>query len=167
MASPVRIAPIFCFCSLLLIAISDAYLPLPLRNLPLRSGPSVHDLLTKYGLPKGILPDSVKSFSLSDDGSFRVELPKPCYVQFDRLVYYDKVITGKLSYGSVSDVSGIQAQKLFLWLPVTGIKANEKSGTVEFYVGPLSEELPATQFEDIPSCKRRACRGKAIHPEAM
>ncbi|KAI9120215.1 hypothetical protein K1719_008863 [Acacia pycnantha] len=127
----------------------------------------IHDLLTKYRLPKGILPDSVKSFSLSDDGSFRVELQKPCYVQFDRLVYYDTVIIGKLTYGSVSDVSGIQAQKLFLWLPVTRIKANEKSGTVEFYIGPLSEELPATQFEDIPSCKRRACRGKAIHPEAM
>ncbi|KAI9075795.1 hypothetical protein K1719_042281 [Acacia pycnantha] len=140
MASPVRIAPIFCFCSLLLIAISDAYLPLPLRNLPLRSGPSIHDLLAKYGLPKGILPDSVKSFSLSDDGSFRVELQKPCYVQFDRLVYYDTVITGKLTYGSVSDVSGIQAQKLFLWLPVTGIKANEKSEGKQFTQKPCEVE---------------------------
>ncbi|XP_054806170.1 uncharacterized protein LOC129308806 [Prosopis cineraria] len=167
MAPRIRISPIFFFCSLLLVALSEAYLPLPFRSLPLRSDPSVHDLLTKYGLPKGLLPNNVKSYALSDDGSFRVELQKPCYVQFDRLVYYDKVITGKLTYGSVSDVSGIQAKKLFIWLPVTGIKANEKSDTVEFYVGPLSEELPAKQFDDIPSCKRQACRGKAIHPEAM
>ncbi|XP_028759606.1 uncharacterized protein LOC114718456 [Neltuma alba] len=167
MAPPIRISPIFCLCSLLLIALSDAYLPLPSRNLPLRSDPNVHDLLTKYGLPRGLLPNNVKSYALSSDGSFRVELQKPCYVQFDRLVYYDKVITGKLTYGSVSDVSGIQAKKLFIWLPVTGIKANEKSGTVEFYVGPLSEELPAHQFDEVPSCKREACRGKAIYPEAM
>ncbi|XP_054790784.1 uncharacterized protein LOC129296219 [Prosopis cineraria] len=139
----------------------SAYLPLPLRGLPLRSDPIVHDLLTKYNLPKGLLPKIVKSYALSDDGSFHVEHRKPCYVQFDRLVYYDEVIIDKLTYGSMSNVSRIQVKKLFIWLPVTRIKVNEKSNTVEFYVGPLSEELPANQFDDMPSCKRQACRGKA------
>lgn len=168
MALSIRFS-VICFCSILLIALSEAYLPLPLplRNLPLQSDATVYDLLTKYGLPKGILPNNVKSYSISDDGTFRVELENTCYVQFDRLVYYDKEITGKLSYGSVSDVSGIEAKKLFLWLPVTGIKVNEKSGTVEFYVGPLSEELPANQFDVIRACKRQACKGKGIRSEAM
>ena len=162
MAPPIRFS--FCFC-LLLISLSKAYMPLslpfklfPNHNKPLQSDASV---------PKGILPDAVQSYALSHDGSFCVQLKTPCYVHFDRLVYYDTLITGKLSYGSVTDVTGIQAQKLFLWLPVTGIKADDQSGTVEFFVGPLSEQLPADQFQDIPSCNNHACARKAILPQVM
>ncbi|XVE74754.1 hypothetical protein DITRI_Ditri12bG0043200 [Diplodiscus trichospermus] len=121
-----------------------------------RSTSDVHDLLPTYGLPKGILPNNVKSYTLSATGDFTVELESTCYVQFDQLVYYEKTIRGKLSYGAVHDVSGIQAKKLFVWLPVTGIEVDEKSDTVQFFVGALSEKLPAKQFEDIPVCKSMA-----------
>ncbi|XP_043691765.1 uncharacterized protein LOC122642380 [Telopea speciosissima] len=125
-------------------------------NLSLAVPNDVYDLLPQYGLPKGLIPDAVKSFSMSDEGDFEVELERTCYVQFDELVYYDKKITGKLSYGAVSDVSGIQAKKLFVWVPVTGIKAVPNSDLIEFYVGFLSEQFPAKQFETIPACKSRA-----------
>ncbi|KAF5748823.1 hypothetical protein HS088_TW04G00783 [Tripterygium wilfordii] len=59
------------------------------------------------------------------------------YVQFDQLVWYDKIIKGRLTYGAVHDVSGIQAKKLFLWLPVTGIEVDKDAGMLEFYVGAL------------------------------
>ncbi|MCD9560974.1 hypothetical protein HAX54_019841 [Datura stramonium] len=50
----------------------------------------VHDLLPAYNLPKGLLPDNVKSYTISPkDSSFTVQLTHPCYVQFeDQLVYY-------------------------------------------------------------------------------
>ncbi|KAG6787592.1 hypothetical protein POTOM_003634 [Populus tomentosa] len=114
----------------------------------------IHDLLPQYGLPRGLLPDNVESYTLpSSDGSFEVKLKTPCYVHFDDVVYYDKVIKGKLSYGSVHDVSGIQAKKLFIWLPVTGIEVSKADdGMISFFVGPISEELPAKQFEDVPAC---------------
>ncbi|CAK7339145.1 unnamed protein product [Dovyalis caffra] len=117
----------------------------------------IHDLLSQYGLPRGLLPDNVESYTLqSSDGSFEVSLKTPCYVHFDEVVYYDKEIKGKLSYGSVHDVSGIQAKKLFVWLPVTGIEVSKAdAGMVKFFVGPVSEELPAQQFEDVPACKRK------------
>uniref|UniRef100_A0A6N2M7J8 DUF538 domain-containing protein n=1 Tax=Salix viminalis TaxID=40686 RepID=A0A6N2M7J8_SALVM len=117
----------------------------------------IHDLLPQYGLPRGLLPDNVESFTLpSSDGSFEVKLKTTCYVHFDDVVYYDKVIKGKMSYGSVHDVSGIQAKKLFVWLPVTGIEVSKADdGMVSFFVGPISEELPAKQFEDVPVCKRK------------
>ncbi|PON65192.1 hypothetical protein PanWU01x14_118980 [Parasponia andersonii] len=118
----------------------------------------VHDLLPLYGLPRGLLPNNVKSYSLSEDGSFKVELQSPCYVQFDKLVWYDKEITGKLSYGSVSDVTGIQAKKLFLWVSVTEIHADKDSDTIRFYVGFLSEDLPAEEFEKVPVCKGNGCQ---------
>lgn len=64
----------------------------------------------------------------------------------------------------MSDVSGIQAKKLFLWLPVTGIKVVD-SEMVEFYVGALSQKLPAKEFEDIPNCMSKACQ--EIRPESI
>ncbi|KAE8701500.1 Disease resistance response protein [Hibiscus syriacus] len=113
----------------------------------------VHDLLPSYNLPKGIIPDNVKSYTLSSTGDFTIELESTCYVHFDELVYYDKTITGKLSYGAVRGISGIQAKMLFLWLPVTGIEVDGNS--VQFFVGSLSKTLPAQQFQDIPVCKRK------------
>lgn len=159
------------FYLLILTFFSETHFGLSLRDL--KSDPNrpsttaqsitdVHDLLPKYGLPKGLLPDNVNSYTLSEDGSFEIYLESPCYVHFDQLVYYNKNIKGKLSYGSVSDVSGIQAKKLFIWVSVTGIQVDQGSDSVEFYVGALSEKLPAKQFEDIPVCKSKACQGTYV-----
>ncbi|KAH1039115.1 hypothetical protein J1N35_040858 [Gossypium stocksii] len=41
--------------------------------------PSVWDILPKFGLPSGLLPDYV----LHDDRRFIVMLDSPCYIQFD------------------------------------------------------------------------------------
>ncbi|KAL2940768.1 hypothetical protein RDABS01_029118 [Bienertia sinuspersici] len=122
--------------------------------------PDVHDILTRFNLPKGILPNAVKSYSLSSqDGSFTVKMKHPCYVSFpdDQIVYYDKLIKGKLSFGRVSHVSGIQAKKLFVWLPVTGMEMDMDSDMVEFYVGAFSQKLPANQFQTVPSCMNKGC----------
>ncbi|KAI3511679.1 hypothetical protein L1887_18836 [Cichorium endivia] len=118
----------------------------------------IHDILPEYGLPKGILPDAVESYSISPtDGAFTVQLKRPCYVKFDdQTVYYKKNIEGKLSYGSVSDVSGIQAKELFLWLSVTGMDLDTSSDMLEFHVGALSKKLPADMFQDVPECKSKA-----------
>ncbi|TKY59995.1 hypothetical protein E2542_SST17090 [Spatholobus suberectus] len=118
--------------------------------------PDIHDLLPQYGFPKGLLPNNVISYTLSPDGSFSLQLDAPCYVHWeDQLVYYHTQISGTLTYGSVSHVSGIQAQKLFLWLSVTGIKLHQDSRTLEFFVGALSQILPASHFQDVPGCSRR------------
>lgn len=130
---------------------------------------TAHDLLASYGLPKGLLPDAVKSYSLSDhaddDGgrSFEVQLRSSCYVHFpSNLVFYDATIRGKLSYGRISDLSGIEAKKLFIWVSVTGIVAHPDKDAVEFQVGFISESLPDSDFQSVPGCKSSAgCRGAA------
>ncbi|KAH7532309.1 hypothetical protein FEM48_Zijuj04G0006300 [Ziziphus jujuba var. spinosa] len=166
-------SPVICgisVCLLLVTLFSQTNLSLSTTTSPLHIEESVtdiHELLPKYGFPKGILPNNIKSYTLSEDGYFEIYLLSPCYVQFDQLVYYDKKITGKLTYGSVSNVSGIQTKKLFLWLSVTGIKADKDSGMIEFYVGSLSERLPANQFEQVPTCKAKACHGSESHPDSM
>ncbi|XP_061355476.1 uncharacterized protein LOC133300001 [Gastrolobium bilobum] len=125
----------------------------------------IHDLLPEYGFPRGLIPNNVVSYVLSSDGFFSIQLEEPCYVHFDHLVYYQTLITGNLSDGSVSDVSGIQAKKLFLWLSVTGIKVHHDSGMLEFFVGALSQKLPAKQFENVPGCSRnKASKGSLVYP---
>lgn len=118
----------------------------------------VHDLLPLYNLPKGILPRDVKSYTLSNkDNSFTIELSSnPCYVKFkDQVVYYDKIVRGKLGYGKVTGVSGIQAKKFFIWVSVTGMEVDQNNDMVEFHVGALSQELPAKDFQTIPSCRAK------------
>ncbi|KAL1808641.1 hypothetical protein ACET3Z_025631 [Daucus carota] len=114
---------------------------------------TVYELLPKFGLPSGLLPDNVKSYSLSDDGSFVVELEKTCYIDFDYTVYYDKKITGTLKYGSISNLDGIQVKRFFLWLGVDEIKVDlPPSDNIYFQVGLINKKLDVGQFETIHAC---------------
>ncbi|XP_074577430.1 uncharacterized protein At5g01610-like [Curcuma longa] len=115
------------------------------------SASKLGDLLKKYDLPKGILPHA-KHHSLSDDGDLTVELKAPCYIQFSDLVYYDRSIAGTLSYGALSDLSGVQVKKLFVWLPVSAIEARPDSGTVDFKVAFLTLSYSADEFQKTRDC---------------
>ncbi|KAK6925735.1 Protein of unknown function DUF538 [Dillenia turbinata] len=115
---------------------------------------TVYEILPKFGLPKGLLPDSVSDYALTDDGSFVVTLPKPCYVQFDYLVYYESQITGQLKYGSIKNLKGIQVQRFFLWFDVDEIKVDlPPSDNIYFQVGLINKKLDAGQFQSIHSCR--------------
>ncbi|XP_057780214.1 uncharacterized protein LOC130998826 [Salvia miltiorrhiza] len=143
----------FAIALLSLIFLSSAHLSLAAID--------VHDLLPLFNLPKGIIPREIKSFSFSNtDNSFTLELSSnPCYVTFDdQLVFYDRIIKGKLEYGKVSGVSGIQAKKFFIWVSVTGMEVDEENDLIEFHVGALSKKLPAADFQRVPSCKSKGLR---------
>ncbi|RZR81519.1 hypothetical protein BHM03_00007764 [Ensete ventricosum] len=153
MASRLRL--ISAVAALLLVAVLTA------------SADDVHDALQDFGLPKGLLPDSVSSFSLAENGEFVVELRASCYVQFTDLVYYEKTIRGKISHGTISDLSGIEARKFFIWVPISAIEAHPADGTIEFKVGFLSELHPETQFESVPHCKAKAFLRGVFSPEEL
>ncbi|KAL7199236.1 hypothetical protein ACSBR2_021508 [Camellia fascicularis] len=119
--------------------------------------PTVYEILPKFGLPSGLLPDTVKSYSLDDDGNFVVDLDKPCYIQFDYLVYYEKRITGVLKYGSITHLKGIQVQKLLLWFDVDEIKVDlPPSDSIYFSVGFINKKLDIDQFKTVHSCRKKA-----------
>ncbi|KAH7661859.1 At5g01610-like protein [Dioscorea alata] len=126
------------------------------------SASTFYEILTDYGLPQGLFPDAVKEYSLSSDGDFVVELYKPCYVLFTDLFHYEKTITGKLEYGQISNLSGIQVKKSFVWLGIDGIVAGPDGRALEFTVGFLSEKRPVGLFAEIPHCRSKpgtSCRG--------
>ncbi|KAI4317503.1 hypothetical protein L6164_025367 [Bauhinia variegata] len=115
---------------------------------------TVYEILPKFGLPSGLLPSSVKSYSLSSDGRFVVFLESPCYVQFDYLVWYDDTITGQLNYGSITDLEGIQVKRFFLWLSVDEIRVDlPPADSIYFQVGFINKKLDIDQFKTVHSCR--------------
>ncbi|XP_027176542.1 uncharacterized protein LOC113775744 [Coffea eugenioides] len=118
------------------------------------SEPTAYEILQKYGLPIGLLPDSVTSYSLSEDGAFEVHLEKPCYVQFDYLIYYEKKITGKLSIGAITELKGVQVRRFLFWFDVDEIKVDlPPSDNIYFTVGFINKKLDVDQFETVHSCR--------------
>ncbi|GAB4856121.1 hypothetical protein Ancab_024761 [Ancistrocladus abbreviatus] len=127
---------------------------LPLSLFPISLSESVYEVLPKFGLPSGLLPDCVTSYSLSSEGSFVVELERACYVQFEYLVYYEKRITGTLKYGSITNLKGIQVQRFFLWFDVDEIKVDlPPSDSIYFQVGIINKKLDIDQFKNVHSCR--------------
>ncbi|XP_062015117.1 uncharacterized protein LOC133731723 [Rosa rugosa] len=85
--------------------------------------------------------DKIVSHHLSArDGRFVVVLEKPCYIQFEYLVYYETRITGKLSYGAITDLKGIQVQSLFFWFDLDEIRVDlPPSDSIYFTVGIMNK----------------------------
>lgn len=126
---------------------------------------TIYDALQMNGLPKGILPNAVKNFTVDQHGNFEVHLDKPCYAKFENQVRYDEIVTGNLSYGQIGGLSGIVAQELFLWFPVKGIRVDiPSSGLIYFDVGVVYKQLSLSLFENPPDCKDK---GVQAEPELM
>ncbi|KAL9455394.1 hypothetical protein AB3S75_010755 [Citrus x aurantiifolia] len=118
------------------------------------SPPTVYEILPKFGLPQGLLPSNVVSYTLQDDGLFTVELSSECYVEFDYLVYYEKTVTGKISIGSIANLKGIQVKRFLFWFDVDEIRVDlPPSDSIYFQVGIINKKLDVGQFETVHSCR--------------
>uniref|UniRef100_M4DU75 Uncharacterized protein n=1 Tax=Brassica campestris TaxID=3711 RepID=M4DU75_BRACM len=124
---------------------------------------TVYDLLPKYGLPSGLLPDSVTNFTLSDDGRFVVCLARSCEIEFDYRVRYEKTVSGRISYGSITELEGIQVKRLFIWLDVDEIKVDlPPTDSIYFKVGFINKKLGIDQFRTVHSCGVSGCSWKSF-----
>lgn len=74
-------------------------------------------------------------------------------MQSQQLAYYSQNITGKLKYGAISNLDGIETKQLFVWLPVTGIYVDVPSTPyIYFEVGVLTKRLALAVFETPIKC---------------
>lgn len=125
--------------------------------------PTVYEILPKFGLPSGLLPDSVTSYTLSKNGEFELNLKKPCYIKFDYLVYYKKKITGKLKMGSITNLKGIQVKRFLFWFNVDEISVDlPRTDSIYFSVGIINKKLNVDQFRTVRSCKADALMRQVI-----
>lgn len=142
--------------AIFIVVVLVVFIPTSLSASQKAYDPTVYEILPKYGLPSGLLPDSVTNYTLSNEGHFTVVLKKNCYVQFEYLVYYDTTISGKLGYGSITDLKGIQVQRFLLWFDVDEIRVDlPPNGSIYFHVGVINKKLDLDQFQTVHSCSDR------------
>ncbi|TVU45593.1 hypothetical protein EJB05_05083, partial [Eragrostis curvula] len=139
--------------------------PLPSSSSPPPPPPhknaTLAEVLPLYGLPPGIFPSSVTGFSLATNGSLVVDLAGPCYVNFEYLTYFEPRVTGVLRYGSLSDISGVQVRRFFIWYNVIRIKVDLPPPPRYVYIdiGWITRKLPAADFQAIHACDdSKRCR---------
>ncbi|KAL5548189.1 hypothetical protein UlMin_003420 [Ulmus minor] len=135
-------------------------------SLHLSFSSTIHDLLRHKGLPAGLLPEEVKSFTYSDDGRLEVFLDGPCLTKFENRVHYDSVLRANLSYGSLIGVEGLSQEELFLWLPVKDIiVVDPKSGLILFDIVVAHKQFSFSLFEDPPHCNPQGELKKHVRKE--
>ncbi|KAI3822914.1 hypothetical protein L1987_10515 [Smallanthus sonchifolius] len=120
--------------------------------------PTIYDIVNQFGFPSGIVPDSVESYSTApadgDSFTFAIYLKKPCYVKYDYLVHFDTEITGKITYGKITELKGLQAQSFWFWLNIDEIKVD--SSSLQFTLGLVTVKSDISLFVAIPTCKDKA-----------
>lgn len=137
---------LFFFSTLVLL------LPVSLQS----SKPSAaHTELTEYGFPIGLLPSSVRSYSINKtSGDFHVDLGGSCKITLppdNYLATYSKRITGKIVSGRIAELDGIRVRALFKWWSITGIRSTGED--LVFEVGVVTAKYPSKNFDETPACE--------------
>ncbi|KAK8644903.1 hypothetical protein V6N13_118764 [Hibiscus sabdariffa] len=96
----------------------------------LESVSKAHTELINYGFPIGLLPASVKKYTLNQtSGDFAVDLGGTCKITLppdNYLATYSKRITGKIENGKIAELDGIRVRALFKWPSFVFLKAKTK-----------------------------------------
>lgn len=118
-----------------------------------RDSSSAYDVLESYGFPSGLLPETVASYELDDDGKFTLYLDGSCTVDIPNAypVKYASTIKGNIASGSLTNLSGISVKVFFIWWDITAIYVSGEN--LVFKVGPASATYPILNFSENPVCE--------------
>ncbi|CAN7038640.1 unnamed protein product [Brassica oleracea var. botrytis] len=113
---------------------------------------TAYDVVQKYKLPRGILPEGVIDYDLNPKtGFFKVYLNNTC--RFPIEVYkvkYQPIVSGFIKNGRVSRLKGVSVKVLYFWLSIGEVTSDGQE--LELSVGAASEEFSAHQFARSPQC---------------
>ncbi|XP_047319406.1 uncharacterized protein LOC124922737 [Impatiens glandulifera] len=118
---------------------------------------SIHEVLPQFGLPSGLFPNSVKSFSMDKDNNFELKLRSSCTVDFDYPLLYDSSIKGTFRYGSIIELEGIQLERFRMSFEITQIRVDlPPTKNIYFHIMFMLFEnsLDIDQFMTVRSCSR-------------
>ncbi|CAF1923534.1 unnamed protein product [Brassica oleracea] len=121
-------------------------------GVPYTSGTNLtaYDVVQKYKLPRGILPEGVIDYDLNPKtGFFKVYLNNTC--RFPIEVYkvkYQPIVSGFIKNGRVSRLKGVSVKVLYFWLSIGEVTSDGQE--LELSVGAASEEFSAHQFARSP-----------------
>ncbi|KAF8405654.1 hypothetical protein HHK36_007730 [Tetracentron sinense] len=114
--------------------------------------PTVYEMLEKFNLPRGILPQGAKGYVLHEDNRFEVFLEGDCKfgVEGGYSLNYKSKIAGKVGFGSLKDLQGVSVKVFFVWLSITEVSIED--GELDLYVGLMSASFPLSNFDECPRC---------------
>ncbi|CAO2152482.1 unnamed protein product [Urochloa humidicola] len=113
--------------------------------------PTAYDMLERYNLARGILPEGVTGYVLRPDGSFEVYLPGDCNIRAANMqIKYSSRISGKIKAQSISGLQGVKVQLMLLWIGITDV--TRTGYELRFFAGPISKSFPIGKFASSFQC---------------
>lgn len=127
--------------------------PSPLVSAASDGAPTAYEILQSYDFPVGLLPKGATGYDIDETtGKFNAYFNKSCSFSLEdsyQLKYNSKV-SGHISKGRLSKISGVSVKVLFLWLNIVEVTRNRNE--LEFSVGIASAGFPIDNFDIIPQC---------------
>ncbi|KAL9682757.1 hypothetical protein QQ045_014565 [Rhodiola kirilowii] len=117
------------------------------------SSPTAYELLETYNFPKGLLPQGVTDYSLTNDtGKFSASFNGSCGFSLEGSyqLKYKSTIRGCLSNGKLSNLQGVSVKLFFFWTDI--VQVYRSGNNLEFSVGIASAGFPVDNFEESPKC---------------
>ncbi|CAL4981715.1 unnamed protein product [Urochloa decumbens] len=115
------------------------------------STPTAYDMLEKYNLARGILPEGVTGYVLRPDGSFEVYLPGDCNINAANMqIKYSSRISGNIKAQSISRLEGVKVELMLIWIGITGVTRTNYE--LNFFAGPISKSFPIGSFASSFQC---------------
>jgi len=116
---------------------------------------TAYDVLEQNNLPRGLLPLGVKSYVLHPGGSFEVTLPGECnfFVTVAGKQFkfrYESSVSGIITSGSISRVSGVRIQVEFAWLWL--IQVSRSGNQLNIQVEKSTQSFPISAFAQSARC---------------
>ncbi|KAF8711416.1 hypothetical protein HU200_029448 [Digitaria exilis] len=113
--------------------------------------PTAYQMLERYNLTAGILPEGVTGYVLRPDGSFEVYLPGDCSFRAGSMqVRYSSRVAGSIRPESITGVEGVKVKLLLAWVGVTQV--DRDGDQLRFSAGPISKSFPVETFAHSPQC---------------
>lgn len=117
------------------------------------TAPTAYEVLQSFDFPVGLLPKGVTGYDLDEStGRFNAYLNGSCSFSLDgsyQLSYKSK-ISGRISKGKLTNLSGISVKVLILWLNIVEVTRDE--GDLDFSVGIASADFSVDNFSISPEC---------------
>ncbi|CAH8305334.1 unnamed protein product [Eruca vesicaria subsp. sativa] len=113
---------------------------------------TAYDVVQKYKLPRGILPEGVIDYKLNNKtGFFKVYFNNTCRFPIEEYkVKFQPIVSGFIKNGRISRLMGVSVKVLYFWLSIGEVTSDGQE--LELSVGAASEEFSLHRFATSPQC---------------
>ncbi|KAF5731434.1 hypothetical protein HS088_TW18G00111 [Tripterygium wilfordii] len=114
---------------------------------------TAYEILQDYDLPSGILPKGATGYQVDrNTGRFHAYLSGSCSFSLEGSyeLSYKSTISGYISKGRLTQISGVSVKVLFFWLNI--VEVVRSGDEMEFSVGIASANFPIDNFYESPQC---------------